>query len=280
VKLDNLTPGTLAAIDAKFAELNEIEISTSGLEAFTLNLAGHPWYNSTKKITLNVDGKSFTTKNVNAVSFTKVNGVWTNRKFTPGLTSKQPGAEGPLYETVSNNHVYVYGTLDNPSQEELAARRAAAASAADWTGMGGRIMVFPRVISDQEIRQSDYETSNLILFGTRETNAIIEKFADKLPMHLNEDATDFGLVYIFPMNNHYVLINSGLPWWTPAKQVAGQRGFGFMGSKVEELKKFQDFVLFRETSDNIITQGRFDNNWNLPAEAIEAMRAVGVIEIR
>ncbi|MCK7542179.1 MAG: hypothetical protein MZV63_70530 [Marinilabiliales bacterium] len=42
--------------------------------------------------------------------------------------------------------------------------------------MGGRIMVFPGVISDKEVRQSDYVTSNLILFGTKETNAIIEKF--------------------------------------------------------------------------------------------------------
>ena len=280
VKLDNLTPGILATIDAKYTDLNEIEIKTSGLEAFTITLAGHSQYNPAKKVTLNVDGKSFTAKNANAISFMKINGAWTNRKFTPGLTSKQPGAEGPLYEAVSSNHVYVYGTGGNPSQEELAARRAAAASAADWTGMGGRIMVFPRVVSDQEIRQSDYENSNLILLGTRETNAIIEKFADKLPMHLNADAADYGLVYIFPMNNHYIVVSSGLPWWTPAKQTSGQGGFAFISSKPEALKKFQDFVLFRECSDNIITQGRFDNNWNMPAEAIEAMRANGAVQIR
>lgn len=280
VKFDNLTPGLLATIDAKYTNLNEIEITTSGLEAFTINLAGHPRYNPAKKVTLNVDGKSFTAKNASAVSFMKINGAWTNRKFTPGLTSKQPGAEGPLYAAVSSNHIYVFGTGGNPSQEELMARRTAAASAADWTGMGGRIMVFPRVVSDQEVRQSDYENSNLILFGTRETNAIIEKFADKLPMHLNADASDFGLGYIFPMNNHYVVINSGLPWWTPAKQTSGQGGFAFMSSKPEALKKFQDFVLFRENSDNIITQGRFDNNWNLPAEAAEAMRTTGVVQIR
>jgi pimeloyl-ACP methyl ester carboxylesterase len=280
VKFDNLTPGTLASIDAKYSDINNIEVSTSGLEAFTLNLAGHPQYNPAKKVTLKVDGKSFTAKNVDAVSFMKINGIWENRKFTPGLMSKQPGAEGPLYAAVSSNHVYIYGTGGNPSQEELAARRAAAASAADWTGMGGRIMVFPRVISDQEVRQSDYENSNLILFGTRETNSIIEKFADKLPVHLNADAKDFGLVYIFPLNNHYVVVNSGLPWWTPAKQAPGQGGISFMTSKPETLRKFQDFILFRETSDNIITQGRFDNNWDLPAEAVEAMRNAGVVQIR
>jgi hypothetical protein len=151
----------------------------------------------------------------------KINGAWTNRKFTPGLTSKQPGTEGPLYEAVSSNHVYVYGTGGNPSQEELAARRAAAASAADY-----------------------------------------------------------GLVYIFPMNNHYIVINSGLPWWTQAKQTSRQGGFAFISSKPEALKKFQDFVLFRESSDNIITQGRFDNNWNLPVEAVESMSTIGVVQIR
>jgi pimeloyl-ACP methyl ester carboxylesterase len=280
IKFDNLTPGTLATIDAKYTNQNEIEITTRGLEAFTINLAGHPQYNPAKKIILKLDDKSFTAKNADAVSFMKINGVWANRKFTPGLTSKQPGSEGPLYEAVSSNHIYVYGTEGNPSQEELTARRAAAASAADWSGMGGRIMVFPRVVSDKEIRQSDYENSNLILFGTRETNAIIEKFSDKLPVHLNADAKDYGLVYIFPMNDHYVLVNSGLPWWTPAKQASGQGGFAFMGSKVEELKKFQDFVLFRENSDNIITQGYFDNNWNLPADAAETMRTNGAVQIR
>lgn len=279
VKFDNFIPGSLATIDAKFTGINALEIATIGLDALTLNLAGHPQFNPAQKLSVKVDGKSFSAKSSDAFSFMKVNGAWTNRKFTPGLTSKHPGAEGPLYAAVSSNHIYVYGTADNPSKEELQARRAQATSAADWYGIAGRIMVFPRVVSDKEIRQSDYENSNLILFGTRETNAIIEKFADKLPLHLNADAKDYGLVYIFPLNNHYVLVNSGLPWWTPAKKSAGQEGFTFMGAKVEVLKQFRDFILFKESSDNIISQGIFDNNWKLPAEAAIAVKATGVIKL-
>jgi pimeloyl-ACP methyl ester carboxylesterase len=280
VKFDNLTPGSLATIDAKFTGTNNIEINTSGLEAFTLNLAGHSMFNPSQKATAKVDGKSFSFKTSDGVSFMKVNDAWTNKKFSPGLTAKQPGAEGPMYAAVSSNHVYVYGTGGNPSKEELAARQAEITPLASWSGMGGRIMIFPRVISDKEVRQSDYETSNLVLFGTKETNSIIEKFADKLPVHLNADAKDYGLVYIFPLNNHYVIVNSGLPWWTPAKQTGDQGGFSFMGSKVESLKKDKDFVLFKETSDNIITQGVFDNNWKLPAEAAATMKGTGVIEIK
>jgi predicted esterase len=279
VKFDNFIPGSLATIDAKFAGINALEIATSGLDALTLSLAGHPQFNPAQKLSVKIDGKSFSAKSSDAVSLMKVNGLWTNRKFTPGLTSKQPGAEGPMYAAVSSNHVYVYGTGGNPSQEELQARRAQAASAADWNGMAGRIMVFPRVISDKEIRQSDYENSNLILFGTRETNAIIEKFADKLPVHLNADAKDYGLVYVFPLNNHYVLVNSGLPWWTPSKKAAAQGGYAFMGAKVEVLNQYQDFILFKESPDNIIAQGAFDNNWKLPVDAAAVVKATGVIKL-
>jgi len=280
VKFDDLVPGEMATIDAKFTGNNRIEVQTSGLGAFTLNLEGHPMFDAAKKVSVTVDGRTFSVKSGDAVSFTKTRDSWVNRKFTTGLTAKQPGGEGPISAAVAGSHLYVYGTGGNPSGEELAARRAQAATAADWMGRGGRIMVFPRVISDQQVRQSDYVTSNLVLFGTRETNAIIEKFADRLPLHLDADAADYGLLYIYPMNRHYLLINSGLPWWTPPKQAAGEQGLTFLGSNVEMLKKYGDFILFRETPDNVISQGNFDNEWKLAADDAAALKSSGVIDLR
>jgi len=270
----------MASIDARFTANNRIEVQTSGLGAFTLNLEGHPMFDAARKISLTVDGRSFTVKSADAVSFTKTSSGWANRKFTPGLTAKQPGGEGPVTAAVAGSHVYVYGTGGNPSREEQDARRAQAAAAADWKGRGGRIMVFPRVISDQQVRQSDYVTSNLILFGTRETNTIIEKFADKLPMHLDATAHDYGLLYIYPMNRHYLLVSSGLPWWTPPKQTTGQQGLTFIGSEIEMLKQFGDFILFRESPDNVISQGTFDNDWKLAEPDVAALQSSGVINLR
>jgi pimeloyl-ACP methyl ester carboxylesterase len=280
VTFDDLVPGTPASIDAKFTAENTIEVTTSGLDAFTLDLNGHPLFNPSKKVTVKVDGQSFSVKSADAVSFMKSAGSWVNTRFTPGLTSKQKGAEGPLYAAVSRSHVYVYGTADNPSAEILAARRRQAAEAADWTGMGGRILFYPRVISDKEVRQSDYITSNLVLFGTRETNAIIEKFADRLPVHLGPSADSYGLVYIYPMNRHYLLINSGLPWWTPPGNASGRTGYAFSGLKVEALKNLGDFILFKDSPDHVVSQGNFDNYWQLPASAAEAMKATGVVSVR
>ncbi len=219
-------------------------------------------------------------KSADAISFMMEGERWVNGKFTPGLTSKQKGAEGPLGVAVTGSHIYVYGTSDNPPADVLVARRAQAMAAADWNGMGGRIMVFPRVVADRDVRPSDYVRSNLVLFGTRETNTVIEKFADKLPMHLDPKAENYGLVYIFPINRHYILINSGLPWWTPPKSQSAQRGYAFSGSKVEALRNLGDFILFRETPEDPVARGIFDNNWQLPADAAQKIKASGVVAVR
>lgn len=280
VTVDDMIPGEKATVETSFTGPNAVTVTTSGVHAFTLNLEGHPMFTSSKKVSVTVNGKAINVKSADAVSFMLQGDKWTNGRFTPGLTSKQKGAEGPLYAAVAGSHIYVYGTADNPPADVLAARRAQAFSAADWIGMGGRIMVFPRVVADRDVRASDYVSSNLVLFGTRETNSVIEKFADKLPLHLDPKIENYGLVYIFPMNRHYILVNSGLPWWTPPKSSGAQGRYAFSGSKVEALRGFGDFILFSDTPDNAVAAGVFDNNWQLPAEAAERIKASGVVSIK
>ncbi len=91
---------------------------------------------------------------------------------------------------------------------------------------------------------------------------------------------DYGLVYIFPMNRHYILVNSGLPWWTPPKAAPGQGGMTFMGSRVEVLKNFGDFILFRESPDNAVSKGTFDENWKLRADDAASLKSSGVITLQ
>ncbi len=284
VNFDNLTPGIDASIDAKFTGNNNIEIATSNLSGFTLNLEGHPQFNAGSKVNVTVDGKLFTAKSPNAVSFSKVNGSWVNRKFTPGRFSKQPGAEGPLSAAISSNHIYVYGTQDNPTREEEQARLAEANYAADWAfyrAFGGRVMIFPRVVADNSVRQSDIETSNLVLFGTAETNSWIKKYEDRLPIQLNDNAEGYGLVYIFPMNGHYVLINSGLPWWTPPATTGGRPGgIDRLTGRGSSLNMFPDFILFKNTPDNVISKGYFNNNWEIPEEEKAKLKESGVVKLK
>ncbi|MDX8338949.1 alpha/beta hydrolase-fold protein [Draconibacterium sp. IB214405] len=283
VTFDNLVPGVQASIDAKFTGDNQIEITTTELLAFTLKLDGHSMFNADSKVSVKVDGKAFAVKTAGAVSFSKENGDWKNKKFTPNRFSKKKGAEGPLSAALQSNHIYVYGTQGEPSREELQTRQADATHAADWAvdrGWIGRVMIFPRYMADNAVRQSDYETSNLVLFGTAETNSIIKKYEDRLPVQLNEDGDGYGLVYIYPMNGHYVLINSGLPWWTPKAAAEGQGGFSLSPGKGGALDGLPDFILFKGTPDNVISSGYFDNNWEIPETEKSKLKSSGVVTLK
>ena len=283
VTLDKLVPGKLAKIDASFKSGNNIEVTTSNLDAFTFHIEDHPQFNADEEATVNINGQILAVKSSGTLSFSKTNGEWKNQRFTPELTSKQKGAEGPLFDAVSSNHVYVYGTAGNPSAEELEARKQEAIKAADYAAyreMMGRVMIFPRVISDQQVRQSDYDTSDLILLGTKETNSIIAKYANELPMHLNVNADDYSLLYVYPMNGHYLIINSGMSWWDLPSE-AGSRDMGnvVVNLKIDELKGMKDFILYKGESSNIVTDGYFDSLWSIPSDKANELNKSGVITL-
>jgi acetyl esterase/lipase len=294
VRIDELTPGTLAKIDAKFTAPNRVEITTSEIGAFTLQLAGHPKCVAGKPLELTIDGKAVSAKGADSISLSKKDGAWAPAKYEVQTNGKRAGAEGPLSEAVAGRHVYVYGTADNPSAEELRKRREQAARAADWSwrpdgssplaGFFAQIrppLVFFRVLADREVRPSDVATSNLVLFGTKETNSVIKGLADRLPLYLNPAAADLGLVYVFPSGEHYVLVNSGLPWWTVSagNRPAGpdrRRGFRFAGWPAAMLADHKDFLLFKESADHVIAEGNFDRNWRVADADAQKMKAAGV----
>ena len=56
VRLDALTPGVPAAIDARFTAPNRLEIVTSALDGFTLSPAGHPSFDASKPLAAVIDG--------------------------------------------------------------------------------------------------------------------------------------------------------------------------------------------------------------------------------
>lgn len=277
VQLDQLTPGTLASIDAKFTGSNKIEIVTTALGGFTLNLKGHPKFNQAQPISVTINGRKVKAEPSDVMSFADVKGAWTMGNFDRAW-GKAPEREGPISAAFSSRHVYVYGTGGSPTDEELKNRRLTAEQAANWSqyvnAFIGRVMVFPRVLADKDVRPSDIESANLILFGTKETNTIIDKYKAQLPVELSPSAQGYGLLYIFPMNNRYIVVNSGLPWWTTSKP--GQSNFTTMVRQT--IPGFKDFVLFKDGNDNRIVEGYFDQQWKLSAVDKAAMTATGVVQ--
>ncbi len=284
VTFDDFSPGTLAEIDARFLGENHLDIKTANLRAFTLRLDGHPLYQRDKSLKVNIDGKIVKAETGHAITFRKSGDQWENSAYFPPTLAKRKGIEGPMSEVLAGRHVYVYGTGGNPSSEELARRRQQAEKAAEWSYYRGeflgRIMVFPRVLSDQQVRPSDLQEANLILFGDKAANSLIERFSQRLPMHLEDTSGNYGLAYIFPIGNRYVLVNSGrsiLESPESDKQIDGLSRYA-SPAIVYALKKFDDYVLF--SKDKAIANGRFDDNWQLPQEAAAVLKETGVITVR
>ncbi|GAC1383819.1 MAG: hypothetical protein NVSMB45_11430 [Ginsengibacter sp.] len=278
VTFDELTPGTLASIDANFIAENNIVITTSNLGAFTLDINTHPFFKKSKSLSLQIDGDKIPVSMLKPIAFTKQNGQWEQSNYIPG-TAKRMGVEGPIFDAFSNSHIYVFGTKDNPGPEILKSRMNVALQAANWSVYRGeflgRVMFFPRVISDKEVRPSDLESSNLILFGTSETNSLISN--NLLPMSLkSNEISNFGLLYIYPFNSHYVVVSQGLPWWTGIDD----KGLPFVPVAVRGLTEFKDFLVFNGNIKNIVSQGYFDDKWKLSDLSKNELEATGVIQVK
>ncbi len=125
------------------------------------------------------------------------------------------------------------------------------------------------------MRPSDLESSNLILFGTKETNALIAKHADQLPVHLKKTDSGHGLFYVFPVDGHYVAVSSGLPWWAGMKD----EGFPFVPVMHRKLSEFKDIVFFKDSSATLLIDNYFSENWKLDDDTKRKLSASGAVDI-
>ncbi|TDB65971.1 carboxylesterase family protein [Arundinibacter roseus] len=286
IKNLDFSPGTTATIKAKFTGKNSLEIKTENLDGLTLDLIGHEQFVSSQKLSILIDNQSITIEPGSVKRLTKTNKKWAqNPEIATAGMRKNSQTEGPLMEAVSGRHIYVYGTADNPSKEELAARRKVAENLADWaTYRGeflGRVMVFPRVLADREVSAADKASSHLILMGTAQSNKIVGEMADKLPFQLKEESTaTHGLVYIFPNNNRYVLVNSGLPWWEMPDKTNNPLARLSTPGSIGTLRNFGDYLLFEKSNPEPIVSGRFANDWTLPAEQKSRLTTLPYMQVK
>jgi predicted esterase len=293
VLLDKFTPGTLAILDARFTGTNTIEVKTGMVDAFTLKLKGHPSIKSSDPLTVKINGVMVQSAPKLNHSFWLKEGKWLAEKYEAPVTSKKPGLEGPIFEAMTSRVIFVYGTQGASGMPEVAERRKLARQAADFSISFGNYeqpsLVNPRILADRDVTADDYLYSNLVLFGTRETNSVIAKLADKLPFQLNKDATGYGLVYGFPVNGKMVVVVSGIPFWTTRPMPQGQASAAAgdrnrmrirfaSGTGMKASMGLKDFLLFKETNDQVISEGYFDNDWKLPVEALQKIKESGVVE--
>lgn len=270
VRIDGLTPGELASIDARRTAGDRVEVTAGGIDGFTISL-DHPVTGVT------IDGAAVRLRPAASLSFSRSARGWIARPLPPH--GKRPGAEGPMVEAVSGRHIYVYGSLSAGTAEELDGRRAVAERAAAWSSARERLTLALPVKADSAVTDADLESADLVLFGTAQTNSVIARIAGTLPLALDPGAADYGLLFVFPVGKHYALISSGLPWWTGADTTV-HGGDPFAPAQYRLLAAFGDCVLFRGSLAHILVDGRFDRDWKAPPALAAKMTLTGTVTVR
>jgi hypothetical protein len=302
--IDGLTPGLAASIDAAWTGHSELRIQTQNIDGFTVTLppahlpavgqavppavavgqavppavvlgqAVPPASNSV--LTVTIDGAPLRVKPAASLPFTKSAGRWQSGRFEP--QGKRPGAEGPISEAVSARQIYVYGASGARTAQELEARRALAETAARWSTTRSPLALSLAVKADTAVTAADIDSADLILFGTPETNSLIARFANSLPLALSPAAADYGLLFLAPVGKHYALVSSGLPWWTGAEEVTRSPN-SLAPDQFRLLSSFGDYILFKGSLTNVVAEGRFDRNWKVPADAAPKLLAPGTVTV-
>jgi hypothetical protein len=255
VRIDGLAPGALASIDA-VRSAGGIRVQTQDVDAFSL--LGTPK-------TVNIDGAAIRLRPAAPLSFTRTPTGWAQRP------APAPALAGPIVEAVNGRHIYVYGAQDEQS-------RRYAETAAAWSSNRAHLNLVLPVKSDQEVSAEDLASSNLVLFGTAQSNSLIARFAPQFPILLNAGAADYGLLFILPTGKHYVLVSSGLPWWTGAEE-ANRGGYAWAPATYRLLSTFGDYILFKGSLANVLAEGRFDRGGKVPPAVAEKLRVAGTVTI-
>jgi len=264
VRIDGLTPGTLASVDAVRSG-GDVKVLTQNVDAFTI---------TTPARTVTIDGVAVRLRAGAKLAFVKTGGKWSPGTYA--AAAKRPGLEGPIVDAMRSRQVWVYGTSGPVTEDELERRRAVVEAGATWSSFRTRVNVGASIKADREVSQDEIAGANLVLFGTRETNSLIARFAPRLPMALSAGAADYGIVFVTAVDGRYVLVNSGLPWWTGAEDV-DRGGYRFAPQQYRLLSTFGDYVLFKGRIGNVLAEGRLNRDWALPAESKETLRSTGVV---
>ncbi|HEV3330755.1 MAG TPA: alpha/beta hydrolase-fold protein [Bryobacteraceae bacterium] len=269
VRVDALTPGVEASIDARQAGAGEVQVETRNLDGFTLS--------PDRPVSLLlIDGALFTVR-PGSLSFHKQAGRWVAGLAAP--SAKRRGLEGPIAAAVSERHIYVYGTGGDPSPAELDFRRRTAETAAHWSSPRESLQLSFPVKPDIAVTDEELDSDSLILFGTRETNSLIARFVDRLPLALSAGAADYGLLFVAALGKHYALVSSGLPWWTDFED-AGRPVNPYAPPIFAELATLGDYVIFKGSLAQVAAEGRFDREWKVPADAAAKIAATGTVSVR
>ncbi len=213
-----------ARVQAEITSAGDIEIQATNVSAFSIEFEAGGWtgpkhrapavlFNGQRIGTL----KPLSDQSLQG-SFSQSGGAW-RAGLPPGIR-KRPGLQGPIDDAFYSRFVMVLPSGEAASPEVAQwVKLESDAAIADWRRIfRGKA----RVKNDVDISAEDMASSNLVLWGDRQSNKLIARLADQLPLAWSGDELKLGasscsakscvpvMIYPNPLNpERYIVLNSG-----------------------------------------------------------------------
>jgi len=281
-----LSTDVFATIEAEVSgeQSDRVEVRTSNLLQYTLFLT--PALVRKDEVSVYTNGELSYTGLVEEItifaSLDESGNIvgWSTEDTLPGGLRKTAQIEGPIGHAYTSKFVLVVGTSGDESETDQNNAEAEKFKSEWNTWMHADISP----VTDTSITGDDIASSNLILFGTADSNSLIQEITDFLPIRVWRDriqvgATvyrdeNYGLYMIFPnpLNlERYVVVSHGtiqgsqerdlecLPWYWPDYVVFDQNVLPEQAVPAGYPWPIQLFHL----PDAWVEAGFFDQYWGL-----------------
>jgi pimeloyl-ACP methyl ester carboxylesterase len=217
---------TQARASADILAGNTLRVETKNVSALSMAMpAGLCPFDQREKIRVLIDGKELAGPKVGSdrsweAKFYKTGNGWAVGESPEKGPIKRHGLQGPIDDAFMDSFLVVRPT-GKSANEKVGAW--AASELAHFTNEWRRhFRGDARVKDDVAVTDADIAALNLILWGDAESNQLLAKFKDKLPLRWDAQRITAGaktfdashhvplLVYPNPLNpNRYVVLNSG-----------------------------------------------------------------------
>ncbi|MEP7366668.1 MAG: prolyl oligopeptidase family serine peptidase [Acidobacteriota bacterium] len=265
-----------ARVDASVTGAHGVELKTANVAALSLDFASGASPLSPGEARISIDGQTVVVAGPESdrswhPTLIKASGKWSAGAPTDALR-KRHGLQGPVDDAFWNRFVMVKPTGTGMN--------AAVSAWADGE-MNHAIKEWRRqfrgeaiVKTDAEITDAEIASSNLILWGDPQSNRVLARIADKLPVKWSRQAVTVG-AQTFPAATHAAIMIYPNPL-NPKKYVVLNSGFTFREydylNNARQISKIGDYAVVDTTTPpddrypgKIVLGGFFGERWELLA---------------
>jgi len=243
VTIDRLTHHNAdAALTASYQDAS-LRVTTTNIDSLTLRLGDVPAPENTSA-TLVIDGLELSSVPLSdVVHLSKQSGAWSLGEWKSDGLAKRHGLQGPIGDAFNSRFLAVYGEGDRDlAIAELDAIR-------NPIGPFDVHGDFPMKAASK-VTPEDISSSNLILFGTRQSNVVLKRIAPSLPPALL--GADSIFIYPNPENpSRYVVV------WSV--RLLGAADPNLRAGWTPPLNLLPDYVQVK--GSKIVAGGHFDSDW-------------------